>query len=234
MSTDQYLDTDNHKLQIHVTKSPVIHPQRKSTKSKHRCPSRDPPKGDTFHRTRTKGRGCKRHPAPPQMPPRSRSDVTAPSMRTGALNDSKDHTLIPNKTRAGKKRGHSPQQETNSASLIPSTTSLLTQRPKPKLHSTAKTRNHHKKVKKKSHCCGSSMPVRGDTFQPHCKSCLEEATASHMATTSTHGIPIPKTTETSFTPNVRITASPPKDGKQQKEVQSSALHSTTGECTHLQ
>ncbi|XP_028269727.1 group 3 secretory phospholipase A2-like [Parambassis ranga] len=131
-STDQYLDTDSH----YVTKSPVIHPHRKSTKSKHRCPFRDPPRGDTFHHTRTKGRGCKRHQTPPQMLPRS------------------------------------------------------------------------------------STPERGDTFQPHCKSCLEEATASHMATTSTSGIPIPKTTETSFTPTVRITASPPKDGKQQKEVES--------------
>uniref|UniRef100_A0A3Q0SHU2 phospholipase A2 n=1 Tax=Amphilophus citrinellus TaxID=61819 RepID=A0A3Q0SHU2_AMPCI len=54
----KYVDTDGDRLpskaEQHVTQSPVTSPRRKSSKTQHQCGFKDPPRGDTFHRRRTK------------------------------------------------------------------------------------------------------------------------------------------------------------------------------------
>ncbi|XP_069555757.1 group 3 secretory phospholipase A2-like isoform X2 [Brachyistius frenatus] len=89
--THIYSDTDSNKLTSsegqHVTKSPMITLHTKSVKTKQRCGFRDPPRGETFHRRRTKKRGCKRHQklfgeSPSQAPPISRGNATYLSMTT--------------------------------------------------------------------------------------------------------------------------------------------------------
>ncbi|KAM4745816.1 uncharacterized protein FYW61_015627 [Anableps anableps] len=62
--TGKHVHTDSKNLTSskdqHLSERPVSNPQRKASQSKHRCGLRDPPRGDTFHRRRTKGSGCKR------------------------------------------------------------------------------------------------------------------------------------------------------------------------------
>ncbi|XP_071338576.1 uncharacterized protein [Trachinotus anak] len=191
----------------HVTKSPMISPRRKSPKSEHRCGSRDTPRGDTFYRKRTKGKGCKTHRtpstvAPRQMPQISTAHTTTPSLplKTGLLHPSKSKALMSNRKRDGKEKSTRkgllvyptqrsqvlPQMTANPYPQTSSTTQSvppLTQRRKLQLHqptattTVTETTKGHKKVPKQSGCCGFRMPVRG--FWPHCKSCQEQTT-SHM------------------------------------------------------
>ncbi|GLD66785.1 group 3 secretory phospholipase A2-like protein [Lates japonicus] len=194
----------------HVTERPAISPLRKSPKSERRCGFRDPPRGDTFFRKRMKGKRCKTHKklstvAPSLMPLVSRAHSTTPPMKMGRLKASKSRAIKSNKKGIGKKKSTrrglsphptqrsqiSPQVTANSYLQTLSTTqssSSLTQRQKPQsnlptaIAAVTKTIKSHKKVPKRSRCCGSRMPVRGDAFWPHCKSCLEQETTSHMAT----------------------------------------------------
>ncbi|XP_030594101.1 group 3 secretory phospholipase A2-like [Archocentrus centrarchus] len=213
----KYVDTDGDRLpskaEQHVTPSPVTSPRRKSSKTQHQCGFKDPPRGDTFHRRRTKARGCRRHQklhgaAPSQMPPTARAHTAALSVETGLLKAPKSSLL--NKEKDGKSqpirsRG-SPQLRSNSVPQISSTASPGTQRTDHQLHQTmaftavTKTSKSHKEVTKKSRCCGHRLRVRGEAFQSRCKSCLKQIRESRMKTT-TDGLPgklttHKKTTET--------------------------------------
>ncbi|XP_069555756.1 uncharacterized protein [Brachyistius frenatus] len=243
--THIYSDTDSNKLTSsegqHVTKSPMITLHTKSVKTKQRCGFRDPPRGETFHRRRTKKRGCKRHQklfgeSPSQAPPISRGNATYLSMTTGLLNASKSSILISTKRRAGKKKGirkglsdypthrgrFPPQVNTNSdpqtSSMTPPSTLPLTQRPKLQLHPTravtavTKTMRSPKKVPKQSRCYRSRQPVRGDTFQPHCKNCTGQEAGSHVTAVTpekTNGLPIKLTTHETM--HLKKTTEKPKE-----------------------
>ncbi|XP_037632557.1 group 3 secretory phospholipase A2-like isoform X1 [Sebastes umbrosus] len=193
----------------HVNESFVINPHRESPKSERKCSSRDPPRGDTFYPRRKKGKGCKRHrklytAAPSQIPPMSRALTTTPSMKMGLLNASKSSTLMPNKKRAGKKKSTrkgllayttqgsqvQPQETSKSTSTTQSTPTATT--------TVTKTTESRKKGPTQSRCCGFRTPLRGDTFQPRCKSCLEEKATPRVTTvtpsTTTYGLAIKVTT----------------------------------------
>uniref|UniRef100_A0A3Q1EZL4 phospholipase A2 n=1 Tax=Acanthochromis polyacanthus TaxID=80966 RepID=A0A3Q1EZL4_9TELE len=180
------VDTDSKKLTNiegqQSTESPMNTPHRKSSKAEQRCGFREPPRGDTFYRKRTKGRGCKRHRklygvAPSQVPPLSGAKTTTPSSGT-----------ISNKKRAGKKKSIKKGlldyvlPQVTPTSTTPSSTPPLKHRPTAAIAAVTKTTRSHDKAPKRSRCCESGMPVRGDTFQPHCKNCLKQATASHLTT----------------------------------------------------
>uniref|UniRef100_A0A3P8T1E2 phospholipase A2 n=1 Tax=Amphiprion percula TaxID=161767 RepID=A0A3P8T1E2_AMPPE len=259
--TNKSVDTDSNKLTSiegkQSTESPVITPRRKSSKAEQRCGFREPPRGDTFHHKRTKGRGCKRHRklygvAPSQVPPLSGANTTTPSSGT-----------LSNRKGAGKKKSIKmdlldyvlPQVTTKSTT--PSSTPPLTQRPTGDIAAVTKTTRSHDKAPKRSRCCESGMPVRGDSFQLHCKNCLKQATAPHLTTvaltnSSTNGLPFklmtletPKKTReapkpdtvvtltnaarftTSITTELKTIASFHKDGKPQKQVDSSVLQNNT-------
>lgn len=189
----------------HVTERPVINTHRRSPKSEHRCGSRYPPRGDTFHHRRTKGKACKRHSAvaPTQMPTTSRSQTTTPTIKMGLLNVSISKALTTNKKRVGKTkstrkslsvyptRSQVSPQATNSYPQTSSTTKSTpstTQKPTRQLHlqtsitAVTKPTKNHKKVPKHSHCCRSRTPLRDDSFRPHCESCSEQETISNMVT----------------------------------------------------
>ncbi|XP_008279064.1 group 3 secretory phospholipase A2-like [Stegastes partitus] len=223
--------TDSNKLTSiegqQSTESPMITPHRKSPKAERRCGFREPPRGDTFYRKRTKGRGCKRHRklhgvAPSRVHPLPGANTTTLSIKTGLLNAS-------NKKRAGKnksiKKGlldYISPHVTTTSQLITSTSALpLTQRPKrqhlPAAAITTAITKNHKKFPKRRRCCESEMPVRGDTFHPRCKNCLKQATTSHMTTVTptkaaTNGLPFkgmthetPKKTRATPKPDTLVT-----------------------------
>ncbi|XP_006805971.1 group 3 secretory phospholipase A2-like [Neolamprologus brichardi] len=229
----KYADTDTNKLpsneEQHVTQSP---PRRKSSKTQHHCRFRDPPRGDTFHRRRTKARGCRRRHKPhgaalSQLPPTSKAHATASSVETGLLKISKSslqskeseksqHIKVGLSDYSTLRRRDSPQLSSNSDLQSSSTApSPLTQMPEHQPHQTTaavtKTNKSHKDVIKKNGCCGHRKRVRGDAFQSGCESCLERETKSHMKTT-TDRLPIKvttlgvKKTTNTLTSNTLITA----------------------------
>ncbi|KAM4577688.1 uncharacterized protein PAE49_007400 [Odontesthes bonariensis] len=206
--TSKYAETDRNSLsreRQNLTKSAMNNPQRKSSNPESKC-LKDPPRGDTFHRKRTKGRGCKKHQklsgaATTQVPNLSRDHATTLSMKMGY---SKSRILMSNKKTAGKRksirkglsgleqRGHVPisvttnnQSTSTTPSSIPPLTQGLKLQPDPTtaFRRVTKTSKSKKKVPKQSHCCGSSMPLRGDTFQLHCKRCLKPEAASYTTVT---------------------------------------------------
>lgn len=193
-----------------VTESPAIGQHTKSPKSEHNCSSKDPPRGDTLKGRRRKGKGCKRHRklsrvAPSQMPSISRAHKITPSMDTSLSRAPNNSTLMPDKKRAGKKKNtrkgqKTPPHETTNA--YPQTTST-TQKP---TAATAmnKTTKSRKILPTQSPCCGFRTPLRGDTFQPHCKTCQKQKTTTHTATvppsTTTHGFPVTVTTHSTASP----------------------------------
>ncbi|XP_059193262.1 group 3 secretory phospholipase A2-like [Centropristis striata] len=251
----------------------VINPHRKSFGSKHRCSSRDPSTGDTFYLNRTKGKGCKRHrklftAAPTKMPLISTTHTTTPSMTTGVLNVTESSASTANKKRAGKKKSTrkgfltSTTQVTTSSHPHTSTTQMTTASTQKPALSTAtaatKPTKSRRKVPKQRHCCGLKKPLRGDTFQPHCKNCPQQNTTSHVTTvtpsTTTHGIKLATTTtarlkETTETPKqdtlkrlwstatsatpltTRLQTAAPihEDGKQQKQTESPLMHHKTSQ-----
>ncbi|XP_031705215.1 uncharacterized protein LOC116384546 isoform X2 [Anarrhichthys ocellatus] len=205
------------------TESFVINPCKKSPKSERRWNSRDTSRGDTFYLRRTKGKGCKRHrkldTTPSQMPTMSSVYTTSPSMKISLFNASKNTAMVPIKKRIGKKKSNSkglsdyvtqksqvpPQVNTNSYPQTTSTTQsapYLIQKPALQLHLptavTAVTKSR-KTFPKQSRCYGLRMPLRGDTFQSHFKTCLEQNTTSSVTTvtpsTTTYGIPIEVATD---------------------------------------
>lgn len=214
--TSKYGDnTDSNRLTSgegqHETEGAVINPHTTSPKSEHKCTSKDPPRGDTIYHRRTNRKGCKRHRklstvAPSEIPSISRAHNTTASMETSLLHASK--TLLSNKKRAGKKksttkglsayqRSQVPPQGTTKS--YPQTTST-TRKPALEQHlptaiaAVTKTTKSYENVPQQSHCCGFRVPLRGDTFQPHCKGCLEQNMTVHMTTvtpsTTTYGLPI--------------------------------------------
>uniref|UniRef100_A0A4W6G3Z8 phospholipase A2 n=1 Tax=Lates calcarifer TaxID=8187 RepID=A0A4W6G3Z8_LATCA len=122
--------------------------------------------------------------------------ITTPQMNTGRLKASKSRAMKSNKKGIGKKkstrRGLSPNptQRSQIPPQVPANSYLqalstaqssspLTQRKKPQsnlataITAMTKTIKSHNKVPKRSRCCGSRMPVKGDAFWTHCKSCLK-------------------------------------------------------------
>lgn len=200
-------DTDTNKSTSegqHVTERPVINAHRRSPKSEYRCGSRDPPRGDTFHHRRRKGKACKRHSAvaPIQMPKIPRSQTATPSMKTHLLNVSNSKALTTNEKRVGQikstrkrpsiypKRSQVSPQATNSYPQTSSSTKITassTQKPTRQLHlqtsitAVTKSTKTHKKVSKHNHCCRSRTPLRDNISQPHCESCSEREIMSKMA-----------------------------------------------------
>ncbi|XP_061586208.1 group 3 secretory phospholipase A2-like [Cololabis saira] len=182
-----------------LTQNPVTSPQRKSPKAEHRCGLRQPSRGDTFHRRREKGKGCNRHRkpggvAPSQVPVTSKAHTTTLYVNMGL---SKNKTLIRKGLPGFAKRSRIHQPSTNhfatnsnpaTSSTTLSSIASLTQSLKRRPGSTApvvrvtKTSKGHKKITKKSRCCEPSMPVRRDTVQGHCKSCLKQEGAFKMTT----------------------------------------------------
>ena len=194
------------------TESPAVGQYTKSPKSEHNCGSEDPPRGDSLKGRMRKGKGCRRHRklstvAPSQIPSVSRAHKTSPSVDTSLLRAPKKSTLLPSKKRGGKKnirKGQkAPPPETTS--IYPRTTPT-TQKPTADtaMNKTTKSREI---LTTQSPCCGFRTPLRGDTFQPHCKTCQKQKTTTHTATvppsTTTHRLPVTVTT--------RSTASPERD-----------------------
>uniref|UniRef100_A0A8C2Z2N0 phospholipase A2 n=1 Tax=Cyclopterus lumpus TaxID=8103 RepID=A0A8C2Z2N0_CYCLU len=219
----------------HVTESFVINPHKKSPKGERRCNSRDRLKGDTFYLRRTEGKGCKKHrklntTTPSQLPPMSIVYTTSPSIKKGILNASKSTVMMPIKKRTGKKKSNMnglSDYVTQRQNSYPQTTSArqsspsLTQKPALQLHLsttiTAVTKSH-KEVPKQSRCCGFKMPLRGDTFQPHCKSCLEQKKTLSVTpvtpSTITYGLPVKMATD--MTLRLKQTTETPKQDTLQR------------------
>lgn len=276
--TSQYGDDDSSASieRQHVTESPVIN--TKSPESRHTCSSKDPPRGDTFYHRRTKGKGCKRYWKLYTAAP-SRAHNTTSSKETSRLHASTSITSMSNKKRAGKKkstrkglstypkqRNQVPPQVTTSS--YPQTTSTTqgapstAQKPALQLHlptavtAVTETTISHKKGSKQSRCCAVRITLRGDNFQPHCKSCPEQTTTSHMTavtpSTAAYGLPIKATTierarlkQSTETPQrdtwseapsaapattqAKTTASVHKDGKPRKQMVPHLLWNNTSQ-----
>ncbi|XP_060893756.1 group 3 secretory phospholipase A2-like isoform X1 [Labrus mixtus] len=214
--TSQYGDnTDSTKITgtggWQVTERPVI--STKSPKSDHRCSSRDPPRGDTFHRRRKKGKGCKRHQKLSTVAPSQRPSVTTatPLMKMGVLNASNGSSLLSKKERVGKKKStrkvkssfttQKSQVSLNVTTILYPHTTSATQSTASFTHKQnmqlqiptawTKTAESKKKVQKQTHCCG--LPLRGVAFQRHCKRCPKLKASDRMTITSstpTYRLPI--------------------------------------------
>ncbi|XP_041855733.1 uncharacterized protein LOC121649173 isoform X2 [Melanotaenia boesemani] len=183
------------------TESLIVKFLRKSSKTERGCGLRDPPRGDTFHRRRTKGKGCKRHQKlsgvlPSQVPTVLRVHTSTMSIKMGPA---KSSSLISNNKRAGKmnfrksssrfeQTGHIPAKvptitDQKMPSATPLSITLLTQRltlqlkPTPAIVGWNKTFTSHQKVTDPSF-----LPVRGNTSHLHCKSSLKPETASNRTT----------------------------------------------------
>lgn len=186
----------------------MINSHTKSPKREHACTSKEPPRGDTLYHRGTNRKGCKRHQklstvAPSQIPLLSRAHDTTVSMETSLLHASK--TFLSNKKRAGKKKSTRKGLSSYKRSKVPPKgttkpypqTTSTTQKPALQLHLptafTSLTKSYEK-VPTQSRCCGFRMPLRGDAFHPHCKSCLERNMPFHMTTVTpsatTYGRPI--------------------------------------------
>lgn len=196
VSSNYENDTDSNKSVStdgqHEPESSVIKLHRKSPKVEQRCSPGDQPRQDTLYSPRTKGKGCKRPRKPStearfHMPPSS----TTPSMKMGLTHYSKSSPSIPNQKRVGKKKGTvkgllayptqgSSQVSTNLYKQTMSATkssSPLTKRPlvhhsPTTIAAVAKTMDSDQNLLKP--CCGSGIPLRGDTLQGHCISCPEQ------------------------------------------------------------
>ncbi|XP_072243163.1 uncharacterized protein [Leuresthes tenuis] len=280
----KYADIDSNNLsreKQNLTKSAMASPQRKLSNPESRC-LKDPPRGDTFHRKRTKGRGCKKHQklsgaATTQVPNLLRGHATTLPMKMGY---SKSRILMSNKKTAGKRKsigkglsgleqsGHVPisvptnsdlQSTSTTPSSIPPLTLGLKLQPDPTtaFRRGTKTSKRNKKVPKQSHCCGSSMLLRGDTY---CKHCQKPEAASYTtvtpAKTATSGLSTKqrrqhpkKTTErpnqdTQATPvtfsapvitKLRTTTALPEDGKPQwNNTSQGHFGPTIAQCIHAE
>ncbi|XP_031161760.1 group 3 secretory phospholipase A2-like isoform X2 [Sander lucioperca] len=163
----------------------IINPHRTSPKIEHGC-FRDSPRGDPFFLRRTKEKGCKRNRKPYTAAP------TTPSTNASLFNTSQSSALMPNNKRVGRKKStrnrlsaypkhRSQVQPQTPRNSHPQATSV-TQQPAIHLHSkeavtaATKTGKKGKKSPKQSRCCGVRMPLRGDSFQPRCLSCLTDVT----------------------------------------------------------
>ncbi|KAM9743661.1 uncharacterized protein ACNS7B_011100 [Menidia menidia] len=265
--SSNYSDSDRNDLRSsqrqNITKIAIVNPRKKSSKKEIRC-LRDPPRGDTFYRKKTKWRECQRHQeisratTTTEAPNSSRSYTTTLSMKMGY---SKSRIRLSNRRTAGKKksirkvlsglkqRGLVPISQASKSDLeltsptsssIPSVTQgpWPTQDPARALPKVTKTSKRQRKTPKQSQRCVSSMPSRGDSFQPHRKSCVKPDAAFHTTVKSaktTSGLPtkqisqhLKKTTErpnwvtsavfqeaVAFSTTVRTT-SLPEEGKPHK------------------
>ncbi|XP_032367744.1 uncharacterized protein LOC116686801 [Etheostoma spectabile] len=158
----------------------LIHPHQTSPKRQHSC-SRDSPRGDTSVLRRTRKKGCKRNRKPNPAAP------TTPSGNLSLFNASQSSALMPNNKRVGKKKStrnglpanpkHRSQVDPP-APRNPHPQAPVTQKPalhldsKDAITAATKTGKKGKKSPKPRHCCGVTIPLRGDTFQPRCFSCL--------------------------------------------------------------
>ncbi|KAG7489573.1 group 3 secretory phospholipase A2-like [Solea senegalensis] len=146
----------------------VIGSPRKPPKNKHRCRSRDPPRGDTFY-PRASGKGCKKLSS--QKPQTSRTNTTTAPMTTRLF----VVALTPRDKRVERKRSDRkdqapPHVSTATQSILSSTT-------------TKTTTNNHKQPPKQSRCCESRTP---------CKNSLGQETTT--VPTATHGPSVRVTT----------------------------------------
>ncbi|XP_047448314.1 group 3 secretory phospholipase A2-like [Mugil cephalus] len=239
-------------------------PQRRSSKTDHRCLLRDPPRGDTFYHRRKKGKGCKR---------RHKLDATSQIITAPALLNTSQSSLLSNRSRAGKNksirkgfldytmqnRDDTPRVQTMSDPQTPATTPTTapssTQKPKHQLHPTTavtgvtKSTKSKKNVPKQSRCCGPRMPVGGDTFKAHCKTCQGQETDTNglsITQTASDLLPIKKMAGTSeqktlemlgnmatlpapVTTKQRSSASLHADGKTDKQAYSRLLWNSAGQ-----
>lgn len=191
-----------------VTEEPITNAYRRSPNGEQRCRSRDPPRGDTFHHRRTKGKACKGHSAvvPSQMPAASRSQSTTVSMKMTLLKASRSRALTTNKKRVGKAkstrksllvyptRGQDPPRARNPYGQTSSTTKntqCSTQMPSRQLNlpTLITAVNKTTRVQKEA-CCSTRMPLTDERDK-------QEAT-SYMATvtpvTTRNALPVKVTT----------------------------------------
>lgn len=173
----------------HEAESTGIGHGKESPKHRHRCGSRDPSTGDTSSHKRHKGKGCKRHHKT------SRAHNSTLPTQSSVLHSNKSSTLASNETRSEKKKSTRKHLTTHSQpqAAAPSQTPTLHAHPPTTIAAVTETTERHTQ----SHCCGPRQPVRGDTFQPHCKNCPEHKTTSPAPSTTAVKTPwLRQTTET--------------------------------------
>ncbi|KAM4578115.1 uncharacterized protein V3H82_007628 isoform 1-T1 [Fundulus diaphanus] len=170
----------------HFSKRPVSKSQRTSTKSKHRCGLGDPPRGDTFHHKKTKGRGCKRHKELSEEGPlqtaKTSTDISNSKSKTlkrgrKKTNRRKDFSGLPQKSNIPATIPTTASVQTSSTA-IPSSIPALTRRQNlqkelAKVKGVTKQAKNEQKAQKQSKCCGSNMAVRRDTPRLHCRRCFK-------------------------------------------------------------
>lgn len=174
----------------------MINPHTIAPKSEHRLISKDPPRDDILHASKTNQKGCKKHRnlstvAPAQIPSMSRECNTTPAPETSHLRDS--NAVLSNKKRAGKKK-HTRNGTTKSYLQTTTTTQI----PLTELHlptaiaARTETTKSYNKAANQNHCCRE--PMRGDTFHLHCKNCSEPNVTSNVTavtpSTTAHGRPV--------------------------------------------
>ncbi|XP_054906599.1 uncharacterized protein LOC129372978 isoform X2 [Poeciliopsis prolifica] len=181
--TGKHVHTDSKNLtsskEQHLSEKPASKPQRKAQQSKRRCGLRDPPRGDTFHRRRTKGNGCKRQKnlsreGPSQKPKTVKKVHIGEKIKkrrkdfSGLLQKSSIPPAIP-----------TTASTQISPKAIPSHFSALTKslnfpEDLKKVKGVTKQAKSKKKAPKHSKCCGSSMSVSSDIPRLHCKICVKQ------------------------------------------------------------
>ncbi|XP_015233515.1 PREDICTED: group 3 secretory phospholipase A2-like isoform X1 [Cyprinodon variegatus] len=181
--TGKHVDSKNltSSKEQNVSEMPSLNPQRKASESEHRCGLRDPPRGDTFHRRRTEGRGCKRN---KKLFKKESSQVSTKPTKI-SNSKSKNWTRDRKKNRRDEFSGFT--QKTNIPTTFPTTTSVqispattpssvsaLTLRPSPqkdltKVKEELKKTKSKKKQPKQSKCCESNR----NTSPLQCRSCLQ-------------------------------------------------------------
>lgn len=226
-----------------VTESPARRMHRKSQKTGHGCGSKNPSRGDTFTHARTRGKECKKHSTvvKSQIPTVTRTHTTAALKKMSKSPPSQRHSLVPSKKRDGKmkstresmsiyptKKGVLQQLTSNTYPQTISTTKTipsLTQKPTLKSNQlraiTVVTKT--KKVSKPALCCGAGMLSRGDTFQPRCKSCLEQETHDTTVTPATTINALPVTLRRLQALQLKTTTEKPKENTRWNATTFSAL-----------
>ncbi|XP_043966885.1 group 3 secretory phospholipase A2-like isoform X1 [Gambusia affinis] len=204
----KHVHTDSKNLtsskEQHLSERPASNPQRKASQSKHRCGLRDPPRGDTFHRRRTKGNGCKRQEKlsgeGPLQKPKTVKKVHVSKRKRGE------------KTKKRRKDFSGLAQKSNIPPVIPTTTStqispkaipshfptlarrLNFQEDSNKAKGVTKQAKSKKKAPKHSKCCGSSVSVSRDIPRLRCKICVKRTATPTTTVTPTNtyagGLPV--------------------------------------------
>lgn len=188
--TEKHVHTDTKNLtnrkETHSSETSMSKHQRKTSQIKHRCGLRDQPRGDTFHRRRTKEIRCK---GQQKLTGEGHSQKSTTSKN---IYMSKSKALKTDGKQRKRRKDHSGIAQKIKTPLFPTTTS--TQKPSLTMPSNilASTRTQNlredatkaegatKKAKRKqkapkhSKCCGSNMAISMDNARLHCKICLKQ------------------------------------------------------------